>query len=146
MNEQDFQKKLTELVAQIGELPEDQRAPLGGLDGRGEDASRTVGDLDRLARLEPEHLVHAMGIVGGELDALARRDGPAGRQEEAKGVRHACRVPGRRSRWWARASGAIWCASHHDARSAVCGPPPARASEDAWGTFTGADHPRRALQ
>ncbi|MFN9973844.1 MAG: transcriptional regulator [Phycisphaerae bacterium] len=77
MNEQDFQKKLTELVAQIGELPEDQRAPLQALAGetknRHDKMRQTIGELQEsldYLRLRVKYLVFDLEATRRENDYL----------------------------------------------------------------------------
>lgn len=77
MNEQDFQKKLGELMAQIGELPETDRAPLEALAGeaatRHDKMRQTIGDLQEsldYLRLSVKYLVFDLEATRRENDYL----------------------------------------------------------------------------
>ncbi len=77
MNEQDFQKKLGELMAQIGELPESDRAPLEAMAGeaatRHDKMKQTIGDLHEsldYLRLSVKYLVFDLEATRRENDYL----------------------------------------------------------------------------
>ncbi|MBS0191574.1 MAG: hypothetical protein U0573_10955 [Phycisphaerales bacterium] len=77
MNEQDFQKKLGELMAQISELPETDRAPLEALAGeaaaRHDKMRQTIGDLQEsldYLRLSVKYLVFDLEATRRENDYL----------------------------------------------------------------------------
>jgi hypothetical protein len=77
MNEQDFQKKLGELMAQIGELPEADRGPLQALAGetkaRHEKMRQTIGDLQEsldYLRLSVKYLVFDLEATRRENEYL----------------------------------------------------------------------------
>jgi hypothetical protein len=77
MNEQDFQKKLGELMAQIGELPESDRAPLEAMAGeaqnRHDKMKQTIGDLQEsldYLRLSVKYLVFDLEATRRENDYL----------------------------------------------------------------------------
>ncbi len=77
MNEHDFQKKLGELMAQIGELPESDRGPLEAMAtearSRHEKMRQTIGDLQEsldYLRLSVKYLVFDLEATRRENDYL----------------------------------------------------------------------------
>lgn len=77
MNEQDFQKKLGELMAQIGELPEADRGPLEAIAdearSRHDKMRQTIGDLQEsldYLRLSVKYLVFDLEATRRENDYL----------------------------------------------------------------------------
>lgn len=92
MNEQDFQKKLGELMAQIGELPESDRAPLAALAGeaqnRHDKMKQTIGDLQEsldYLRLSVKYLVFDLEATRRENDYLRRLIEAQNKRDDSEG-------------------------------------------------------------
>lgn len=92
MNEQEFQTKLMELIGQIGQMPEQERAPLERIaeeaKTRHEKMRRTISDLQEsldYLRLSVKYLVFDLEATRRENQYLRKLlDKQAGRMDERR--------------------------------------------------------------